>query len=153
METITKKVTTAQNGTQPLTVSHFPNLSNAFPKNEQPIPDINQIKNLDINTDTNGFCKDEKNVAVLDEKKILVNQLFDTWLKASGQRIKASKKRLAYIKARLDDGFTADEIVAAMTYVATDRWHVDNGYSQIELAIRSTEQLESKLIKASATAK
>lgn len=130
----------------------FPNLSNAFPKNKQPIPDINQIKNPDINTNTNSVCKDKNKVAVLDERKILVNQLFDTWLKVSGQRIKPSAKRLSHINARLDDGFTPDQIVAAMTYVATDSWHFDNGNNTIELAIRSTEQIEKKLIKAKAIA-
>ena len=57
------------------------------------------------------------------------------------------KKRLAHINARLDDDFTEQQIIDAMTYVATDSWHINNGQNLIEIAVRSTEQLEKKLIK------
>lgn len=128
------------------------NYNNALFKSEQPIPDVNTDINTDINTDTNSVCEIEKQLAVLSDREVLVNQLFNTWLEVSGQKIKPSAKRLSHINARLDDGFTAEQIVAAMTYVATDSWHVENGNNTIELATRSTEQIEKKLIKASAPA-
>lgn len=106
-----------------------------------------------IESNTNSVCESTNKVAVLSEREVLVNQLFNKWLELSGQRIKPSAKRLSHINARLDDGFTAEQIIAAMTYVATDSWHVDNGNNTIELAIRSTEQIEKKLIKATAVTK
>ena len=84
------------------------------------------------------------------EREILVKSLFDKWIELSGQKIKPSKKRLSHINARLDDDFTEQQIIEAMTYVATDNWHVANGQNLIEIAIRSTDQLEKKLIKVSA---
>lgn len=84
------------------------------------------------------------------EREILVKSLFDKWIELSGQKIKPSKKRLSHINARLDDDFTEQQIIEAMTYVATDSWHVANGQNLIEIAIRSTDQLEKKLIKVSA---
>lgn len=84
------------------------------------------------------------------EREILVKSLFDKWIELSGQKIKPSKKRLSHINARLDDDFTEQQIIEAMTYVATDSWHVANGQNLIEIAIRSTDQLEKKLIKVAA---
>lgn len=81
------------------------------------------------------------------ERELLVKSLFDKWIELSGQNIKPSKKRLGHINARLDDDFTEQQIIDAMTYVATDSWHVNNGQNLIEIAVRSTEQLEKKLIK------
>ncbi|WP_352339840.1 hypothetical protein, partial [Psychrobacter sp. 16-MNA-CIBAN-0192] len=71
-------------------------------------------------------------------------------LELSGQRITASDKRLKHINARLNDGFTVEQITEAMTFVATDDWHISEGHNTIEIAIRSTEQIEAKLIKAAA---
>lgn len=84
------------------------------------------------------------------ERELLVKSLFDKWIELSGQKIKSSKKRLSHINARLDDDFTEQQIIDAMTYVATDSWHVSNGQNLIEIAVRSTEQLEKKLIKIAA---
>ncbi|WP_131667412.1 helix-turn-helix domain-containing protein [Psychrobacter pygoscelis] len=84
------------------------------------------------------------------ERELMVDILFKKWLELSGQRIKPTKNRLSHINARLDDGFTPDEITEAMTYVATDAWHISEGHNTIEIAIRSTEQIEKKLIKARA---
>lgn len=84
---------------------------------------------------------------VKQERELLVKSLFDKWIELSGQKIKSSKKRLSHINARLDDDFTEQQIIDAMTYVATDSWHVANGQNLIEIAVRSTEQLEKKLIK------
>lgn len=84
------------------------------------------------------------------ERELLVKSLFNNWLELSGQKIKPSKKRLSHINARLDDGFTEKQITDAMAYVATDSWHVTNGQNLIEIAVRSTEQLEKKLIKIAA---
>lgn len=81
------------------------------------------------------------------ERERLVNSLFEKWIELSGQKIKPLEKRLAHINARLDDGFTEQQIIDAMTYVATDSWHINNGQNLIEIAVRSTEQLEKKLIK------
>ena len=97
-------------------------------------------------------AKAKKQQADLD-RKTLVNDLFAKWLELSGQRITASKPRLSHINARLDDDFSADDIIEAMTYVATDPWHLEKGHNKIELAVRSTDQLESKLISARAAAK
>ena len=103
--------------------------------------------NKTIETDEVKKPEAKKQSPAKQERELLVNSLFDKWIELSGQRIKPSKKRLSHINARLDDDFTEQQIIDAMTYVATDIWHVANGQNLIEIAIRSTEQLEKKLIK------
>ena len=87
------------------------------------------------------------------ERELLVMDLFKKWNELSGQSIRPLEKRLSHINARLEDGFTAEQIIEAMTFVATDDWHVKEGFNTIELVIRSTDQLEKKLLKAQSLVK
>lgn len=84
------------------------------------------------------------------ERDDLVKSLFNVWLEASGQKIKPLDARMKHINARLDDEFTPEQIADVMRFVATDKWHKDEGHNTIEIAIRSTAQFEKKLIKATA---
>lgn len=93
-------------------------------------------------------CKDFEKL--ITEREKLVMSLFNKWLEISGQKIKPLDKRLKSINARLKDGFTPEQIIEAMQFVATDPWHVTNGHNTIELVIRSTDQLEKKLLKVNA---
>jgi len=86
------------------------------------------------------------------DKVILANSLLDNWIKLTGQKLRARDSRLEQIIARLDDGFTANEIDSAMEYLANSDWHQENGQIRIELAIRDTKQLEGQLIKSKAAA-
>lgn len=130
-----------------------PDMSNALSIFAPPIPDSKPNEKPIINTDNTDGVSDVKKLVVISEREVLVNELFNKWLELSGQRIKPTKKRLSHLNARLDDGFTAEQIIDAMTYVATDSWHVDNGQNLIDIAIRSTEQIEKKLIKSTAASK
>lgn len=85
------------------------------------------------------------------ERQLLVMGLFKKWNELSGQNIRPLDKRLSHINARLDDEFTPEQIIEAMTFVATDHWHIKEGFNTIELAIRSADQLEKKLLKAQST--
>lgn len=98
-------------------------------------------------------CKafDKKETKAKTERELLVKELFKKWIELSGQSIRPLEKRLSHINARLDDGFTPEQIISAMTFVATDHWHIKEGFNTIELVVRSTEQLEKKLIKAQAS--
>lgn len=87
------------------------------------------------------------------ERELLVMDLFKKWNELSGQSIRPLEKRLSHINARLEDGFTVEQIIEAMTFVATDDWHVKEGFNTIELVIRSTDQLEKKLLKAQSLVK
>ena len=114
---------------------------------------INEPITKPINETISDFDSDENvktELTAKEKRELLVNDLFSKWLELSGQKLRSPKKRLAQINARLDDGFTPEEIIEAMTYVATDSWHVASGHNVIELAIRSVEQIESKLIKVQA---
>ena len=118
---------------------------------DKPTKDNIKEKNIETPIVEKPKTLSKKQQADLD-RKTLVNSLFAKWLELSGQKITASEKRLSHINARLDK-FSADDIIEAMTYVATDSWHVEQGYNKIELAVRSVEQLENKLIAARAAAK
>ena len=135
------------------------NMTIRFPKYDQELgqnmgsnkENINKTSlNKTIKADAEEKPEVKKLSPAKQERELLVKSLFDKWIELSGQKIKPSKKRLSHINARLDDDFTEQQIIDAMTYVATDSWHVTNGQNLIEIAVRSTEQLEKKLIKIAA---
>ncbi len=137
------------------------NMTIRFPKSDPVVSqnmgsikeNINKTSlNKTIETDEVKKPEPKKLSPAKQERELLVNSLFDKWIELSGQRIRPSKKRLSHINARLDDDFTEQQIIDAMTYVATDSWHVANGQNLIEIAVRSTEQLEKKLIKVASLA-
>lgn len=63
-------------------------------------------------------------------------------------KIKLDAKRKSHINARLEDGYSLEQIKQAMSYVANSQWHKDNGQVRLELVVRSNEQLDQQLIKA-----
>lgn len=106
-------------------------------------------KDIKIKDNIKDNIKDKKKAPKQKtERELLVMELFKKWNELSGQNIRPLEKRLSHINARLDDGFTSDQIIEAMTFVATDHWHIKEGFNTIELVIRSTDQLEKKLLKA-----
>jgi len=73
------------------------------------------------------------------------------WNQLSGQNLKDShraKKRRAHIKARLQDGYTLDDLKLAIAGVCSSVWHQNNGQVKMELAIRSFEKTEEWLHRA-----
>ncbi|MEZ7502316.1 DUF1376 domain-containing protein [Psychrobacter sp. Arc29] len=119
------------------------------PKKTQSVSTGNQLESK-LNPNQEPITNNQEPLTNKTERELLVESLFDVWLEASGQKIKPLEKRMSHINARLDDGFTAEQIADVMTFVATDKWHIDEGHNTIEIAIRSTEQFEKKLIKATA---
>ena len=119
------------------------------PKKTQSVSSGNQLES-ELNPNQEPRTNNQEPLTNKTERELLVEGLFDVWLEASGQKIKPLEKRMSHINARLDDGFTAEQIADVMTFVATDKWHIDEGHNTIEIAIRSTEQFEKKLIKATA---
>ena len=111
------------------------------------------INPLTINPITNGAFEEKINPLVHQEKKpskrdLEIKEVFDTWISLTGQKIKFDSKRKSHIKARLDHGYTLDQIKTAMSYVANSQWHKENGQVRLELVVRSNEQLDQQLIKA-----
>lgn len=110
-------------------------------------------KPINESTNESGTTKNKKAPKQKTERELLVMDLFKKWNELSGQSIRPLEKRLSHINARLEDGFTVEQIIEAMTFVATDDWHVKEGFNTIELVIRSTDQLEKKLLKAQSLVK
>lgn len=111
------------------------------------------INPLTINPITNGAFEEKINPLVHQEKKpskrdLEIKEVFDTWISLTDQKIKFDSKRKSHIKARLDHGYTLDQIKTAMSYVANSQWHKENGQVRLELVVRSNEQLDQQLIKA-----
>lgn len=76
----------------------------------------------------------------------LIQELFDYWKEISGQKkLLLDKKRIGYFNGRLNNGYTPEQIKDAMRYVATNKWHRENGQVHIHLAIRSNEQIDQQL--------
>lgn len=78
-----------------------------------------------------------------------IQEIFNTWLKLTNQKIELNPKRKSHIGQRLKT-HTPEQIIQAMQFVANSTWHQQNGQVRIELVIRSDEQLDQQLIKANA---
>ena len=113
------------------------------------------INPLTINPITNGAFEEKINPLIHQEKKpskhdLEIKEIFETWLSLTGQKIKLDAKRKSHINARLEDGYSLEQIKQAMSYVANSQWHKTNGQVRLELVVRSNEQLDQQLIKANA---
>ena len=90
--------------------------------------------------------KPKKQTSKLD---LQIQEIFNTWLKLTNQKIELNPKRKSHIGQRLKT-HTPEQIIQAMQFVANSTWHQQNGQVRIELVIRSDEQLDQQLIKANA---
>ena len=130
----------------PLTINPITN--GAFEENNFQSSPVIDNENLE-----HGSFEEKINPLIHQEKKpskrdLEIKEVFDTWISLTDQKIKFDSKRKSHIKARLDHGYTLDQIKTAMSYVANSQWHKDNGQVRLELVVRSNEQLDQQLIKA-----
>lgn len=98
----------------------------------------------------NKFANAIKKPKQKSKRDLEIEQIFSTWLSLTGQKIKFDNKRKSNINARLENGYTVEQITKAMTYVANSTWHKQNGQVRLELVVRSNEQLDQQLLKAEA---
>lgn len=103
-----------------------------------------QISNVFIN----HLVEKPKPVKKPSKRDLEIKEVFDTWISLTDQKIKFDSKRKSHIKARLDHGYTLDQIKTAMSYVANSQWHKENGQVRLELVVRSNEKLDQQLIQA-----
>ena len=101
------------------------------------------IKNTNIN-------KGEKaEVKKFDTEKFDsdISNVFSFWKSVfnKADRTKLEGKRLTAIKARLKEGYSADEIKTAIRNVSKSQWHIDNGQTDIELICRNQINLDKYL--------
>ena len=128
--------------------TNYHNTNGAFEENNFQSSPVIDNENLE-----HGSFEEKINPLIHQEKKpskrdLEIKEVFDTWISLTDQKIKFDSKRKSHIKARLDHGYTLDQIKTAMSYVANSQWHKDNGQVRLELVVRSNEQLDQQLIKA-----
>lgn len=78
------------------------------------------------------------------------HEVFDYWRKhrrtvlkkTSGAPMKPSPKRLSAIQARLNEGYTLEELKQAVDGCLSKDWNVENGYTDIELICRDQQRVE-----------
>lgn len=79
-----------------------------------------------------------------------VREVFDYWRKQSGHpRAKLSPLRRSRIVARRKDGFTIEQLKAAIDGMLSSDFHRVNGHDDLELALRSIEKVEGFESRAS----
>ena len=130
----------------PLTINPITN--GAFEENNFPSSPVIDNENLEHDS-----FEEKINPLVHQEKKpskrdLEIKEVFDTWVSLTGQKIKLDAKRKSNINARLENGYSLEQIKQAMSYVANSQWHKENGQVRLELVVRSNEQLDQQLIKA-----
>jgi len=75
----------------------------------------------------------------------LTKKLIGIWCLRSGRnpnRVKALPKRITAVQARINEGYTADDLCMAIAGVCYSPFHRDNGYNTIDVAIRNGVQVE-----------
>ena len=128
--------------------TNYHNTNGAFEENNfqsSPVIDNENLEHDSFEEKINPLIHQEKKPSKRD---LEIKEVFDTWISLTDQKIKFDSKRKSHIKARLDYGYTLDQIKTAMSYVANSQWHKDNGQVRLELVVRSNEQLDQQLIKA-----
>ena len=78
------------------------------------------------------------------------HEVFDYWRKrrrnvlkkTSGAPMRPSPKRLSAIQARLNEGYTLEELKQAVDGCLSKDWNVENGYTDIELICRDQQRVE-----------
>lgn len=76
--------------------------------------------------------------------------VLEAWVEATGRdanRVKLNKKRIAAVKARLAEGYSVDDLVAAVKGIALSAWHRGENpegkkYDDMLVAIRDGERVE-----------
>jgi DNA-binding transcriptional MerR regulator len=79
--------------------------------------------------------------------------VFDYWrerLHPSAKPLKRASKRYSRIRARLDEGFTVDQVKRAIEGCAGSPFHRENNHTDIELICRNAEKLERFIAMAPA---
>lgn len=92
----------------------------------------------------------EHNTTKDDPTTAIANRVVDAWVQATGRdasRVKVNSKRLAAVRARLNEGYLEDDLVAAAQGIALSAWHMGDNpdrkrYDDLLVAIRDGERVE-----------
>lgn len=89
----------------------------------------------------------ESTAEINSETTTNINNVFSFWKSVFNKtdRTKMEGKRLKVIKARLNEGYSVDEIKTAISNVSKSQWHIDNGQTDIELICRNQINLDKYL--------
>lgn len=85
---------------------------------------------------------------IKEEREQQIKELWEYWKKKfEGLFVRATltDKRKKHINARLNDGFTVDELKRYMDYIRGSEFHVKNGYFYIENIFREPTRVEKAL--------
>lgn len=93
------------------------------------------------------FVIHKNTTEITSEITTYINNIFSFWKSTfnKGDRTKLEGKRERVIKARLNEGYSVDEIKTAIINVSKSQWHIDNGQTDIELICRNQINLDKYL--------
>ena len=85
-----------------------------------------------------------------DSTAVTAKAVLDAWVEATGRnaaKVRMNGKRLAAVKARLREGYTKEDLIAAVQGIARSPWHMGDNpegkrYDDMLLAIRDGERVE-----------
>lgn len=111
-----------------------------------------KLKRTKEGTKTSLSLVSEVDETTTDEPSVNVaaEQVLEAWVEATGRdanRVKLNKKRVAAVKARLNEGYSVDDLVAAVRGIALSAWHRGENpegkkYDDMLVAIRDGERVE-----------
>ena len=99
----------------------------------------------------------KKNTSKSDDSDLLVRELFDYWAgrravaigkNDGGPPMKATDQRLGKIRARLKEGYTIDQLKAAIDGCLSNPFNVEGGHTDIELICRDQKHVEQYRARA-----
>lgn len=99
---------------------------------------------MDIETKPNDNPNETLTNKPINQLNINVNLVFDFWKSVFNKtdRTKLKGVRETKIKARLNEGYTVEEIKQAVLNVSCSQYHIDAGHTDIELICRDQAHLD-----------
>jgi len=100
-----------------------------------------QVNDRQTNRQGDRQLTGDKEVNKLRSKEI--QQILDSWKDIMGKpRAKLTNDRKVKINARLNEGYSVDQLISAIAGCSNSKWHMDNNQNDIKIILRDGSQVE-----------
>ena len=114
---------------------------------EKSLQTVTGTTDTDTDTDTDNLKEKEQSDKPTSSESEDIREVFDFWRKEFGPKAKLTKDRIGKIKARLKEGFTAEELKQAVSGCKKSDYHVSGRYTGINTILKSAETVEGHIAR------
>lgn len=124
-------------------INNNPSLERVLPVKQTPPVKSNESRTA--KWDGTSPIKRDSNKEIFKETfKENINEIFEFWKTtfAKTDKVILTEKRKSKIQARLKEGYSVQDIRVAIVNCSKSKYHIDQGYTDIELICREPEKLD-----------